>query len=125
DQSDTYVDFFAHVIFQLFQDEGLVLMDSGDRRIRAVEKEYFQAIIDHQPTISKGVYQTLHELKKQGYPISLDVEENSAHLFYQDHHERILLVRTEAGDWVGTYVEVHITTTVIHHISKNSPNSLS
>src|SRR5699024_1774388 len=125
DQSDTYVDFFAHVIFQLFQDEGLVLMDSGDRRIRAVEKEYFQAIIDHQPTISKGVYQTLHELKKQGYPISLDVEENSAHLFYHDHHERILLVRNEAGDWVGKNGEVKLTTAEIQHIATHSPERLS
>ncbi|HEX6594834.1 MAG TPA: bacillithiol biosynthesis cysteine-adding enzyme BshC [Bacillota bacterium] len=124
-QSETYVDFFARVIFQLFPDEGLVLLDSGDPTIRSLENDYFQAMIEQQPTISKGVYHTLHELKEKNYPISLNIAENSAHLFYHKHGERILLVRDEAKNWVGKNDEVKLTTDELRKVALYTPERLS
>src|SRR5699024_5218226 len=67
EQSTTYVDFFARLIFQLFEEEGLVLIDSGSPEIRKLESEYFIQLIDKQPNIAKGVYQTYQQLSQLGY----------------------------------------------------------
>src|SRR5699024_3073680 len=41
DRSITYVDFFARVINVLFKDSGLVLVDSGNPKLRQMESEHF------------------------------------------------------------------------------------
>src|SRR5690625_5299050 len=39
EQSETFVDFFARFIFQLFGSEGIVLIDSADENLRHIESE--------------------------------------------------------------------------------------
>lgn len=125
DQSTTYVDFFARLIFQLFQEEGLVLIDSGSPEIRHLESEYFVQLIEKQADISKTVYDSFHQLTQLGYSISLDVELNDCHLFIYDHGERILLERNEFGEWVGKQNEIKLTTEELLDIAKNTPELLS
>ncbi|SET30175.1 bacillithiol biosynthesis cysteine-adding enzyme BshC [Oceanobacillus limi] len=124
-KSETYIDFFARVIFQLFDDEGIVLIDSGDARIRNLESEYFMKMIDHQHELSEGVYQSSEIIRQEGYSISLDVERDDAHLFYHHNSERILLKRNEAGEWVGKQNEVRLTTDAIRKIAETTPENLS
>lgn len=40
-ESTTIVDFFSYITMSLFQDYGLLLVDSGDKEIRKLEKEIF------------------------------------------------------------------------------------
>src|SRR5690625_2971933 len=47
-ESNTYVDFFARLIYHLFDKEGLVLMDSDHRKLRQIESEYFVNLIENQ-----------------------------------------------------------------------------
>lgn len=125
DQSTTYVDFFARLIFQLFKEEGLVLIDSGSPEIRHLESEYFVQLIERQSAISEGVYQSFQQLTQLGYSISLDVELNDCHLFIYDQGERILLERNESGEWVGKQNEIKLTTKELLSIAKNTPELLS
>ncbi len=125
DQSTTYVDFFARLVFQLFQEEGLVLIDSASTELRRLESEYFVNLIEKQSEISKGVYHSFQRLSQSGYSISLDVELNDGHLFVYDNDERILLERNEAGEWVGKQNEIQLTTRELLDIAKETPELLS
>src|SRR5699024_12607344 len=64
--SYSYVDFFARLIFQLFDREGLVLIDSNSKDIRQIESNYFLKLIEKQEQISTGVYGALSDLKRSG-----------------------------------------------------------
>lgn len=125
DKSETYVDFFARVIFQLFTEEGLVLIDSGHPDVRRLESTHFLQIIENQPKISEGVYRTKRQIEQDGYTLSLDAEPKDAHLFYHLNNERILLIRNEQGDWIGKQNEVSLTTDELIEIAKNNPELLS
>ncbi|UFU00932.1 bacillithiol biosynthesis cysteine-adding enzyme BshC [Radiobacillus kanasensis] len=124
DQSETFVDFFAKLIFYLFEQEGLVLMDSNDSRVRKLESDYFLQMIKEQPNISGGVYQTLRQLQQRGYSVSVDAEENDGHLFIQLNGERILLIRN-GSDWVGKQGECRYSQEEMLEIARNTPELLS
>ncbi|PAV29906.1 bacillithiol biosynthesis cysteine-adding enzyme BshC [Virgibacillus profundi] len=125
DKSTTYVDFFARVIFQLFNDEGLVLIDSGHPKVREMENSHFLQLIERQPEISSGVYAAAEQLEQNGYSLAMDVEENDAHLFYHLNNERVLLTRNENGEWIGKQNEVILTTDELITIAKKQPELLS
>lgn len=124
-ESNTYVDFFARVIYQLFDEEGIVLVDSGSHEIRNLERNHFVTLIENQTEISEGVHSSLQQIKQQGYSVSLDVEPSDAHLFYHKDKERILLARNENNDWIGKQNEVLLTNHEMVDIAKNNPELLS
>jgi len=125
DVSHTYVDFFAQIIFRLFKDEGIVLIDSGHERVRKLEAEHFQNMIKAQPGISEGVYIALADLNKKGYTVSLDAELKDGHLFYHKNKERILLTRDLSGKWFGKKNEISLTTDELMATARNNPEQLS
>lgn len=125
DQSTTYVDFFARLIFQLFEDEGLVLIDSGSPELRRLESDYFVQLIERQPEISKGVYDSYQQLAQLGYSVALDVELNDCHLFIYQNNERILLEKNERGEWIGKQNEIKLTTNELLDIAQKTPELLS
>ncbi|WP_272466748.1 bacillithiol biosynthesis cysteine-adding enzyme BshC [Terrihalobacillus insolitus] len=123
--AETYVDFFARLVHQLFHEEGVVLIDSGDHSIRKLERDHFKTIIENQEVMSKGVYQALQAQSQNGFGIPLDIEETDAHLFYHKDGERILLKRTEKGEWEGKQKECTFTTEELLHIASEKPELLS
>lgn len=123
--SKTYVDFFARLIFQLFEKDGLVLMDSGSKYIREIERDYFIKMIENQSDISTSVYQSYQKLSQEGYSVMLDVEKNDAHLFYQKDNERILLEKNVHDEWIGKQNEVKLTTDELIDVAKETPYLLS
>lgn len=125
DESHTYVDFFAKLIFQLFTEEGLVLVDSGSSEMRQLESDYFVKLINNQPHISEGVHKSFQQLIQLGYSIPLEVEASDAHLFIHENNERILLVRSESGEWIGKQNEVKYTTEELLDIAMETPELLS
>ncbi|MDC3416489.1 bacillithiol biosynthesis cysteine-adding enzyme BshC [Aquibacillus salsiterrae] len=122
--SNTYVDFFARLIFNFFESEGLVLIDSGNSKVRGMESDFFCQLINKQPKISERVFNTLQELRSAGYSLSVDVDENEGHLFYHKNGERILLVK-EGELWVGKQGECSFNTEELLAIAKESPELLS
>lgn len=124
-ESSTYVDFFARLIFQLFRNDGLVLIDSGDEAVRKIESEYFLQMINKQSEISLGVYNSFQELSKDGYSVPLEVTLDNGNLFYHKDSERILLHVNEEGNWVGKQMEVVITREELLSIAKDRPELLS
>lgn len=125
EKATTFVDFFAHVIFDLFPDEGLVLIDAANKELRALESDYFQTMLEYERPIAESVYTSIQQLQQKGYAIPLEVEEADAHLFYHDaQNERVLLKRF-ANDFVGKNDEVQLTKKQLLNIAKETPEKLS
>lgn len=124
-QSVTYVDFFARIIFDLFEDEGLVLIDSGHPEVRKLEAGHFGHLIEAQPKFAQGVVAAASNLQRMGYTAALDATPEDAHLFLHNNEERILLVRNRNGDWIGKQNEVSLTTEELLEIAKNEPERIS
>lgn len=124
-KSTTFVDFFARCMFDIFTEEGLVLFDSGNAKMRRFESNYFMMQIEQQEQISAGVYGSLQDLKRCGYNVELEADSHNTHLFYHVNHERVLLYRTADGDWIGKNNEVKLTTDQIKDIATHRPQLLS
>ncbi|MFC3040235.1 bacillithiol biosynthesis cysteine-adding enzyme BshC [Virgibacillus xinjiangensis] len=125
EQSLTYVDFFAQLIFRLFEKEGIVLVDSGSTELRQLESSHFVQMVERQQEINGGVMEAYEQLRKKGYSISLEIEEDQANLFYHLNGERILLYRDEEGNWKGKQDEVKMTTEELIAVAKSHPEQLS
>lgn len=89
--SSTYVDFFGRLIMELFKEEGLVLVDSGDSELRRLEATFFQKILHQHEGIQSGLQQQQEMLRKRGYTPLIAAKENSLHLFIHEEGERWLL----------------------------------
>ncbi|URM31808.1 bacillithiol biosynthesis cysteine-adding enzyme BshC [Cytobacillus firmus] len=91
--SHTYVDFFAGIIMHLFKETGLLLVDSGDQRLRKLESSIFGKQIKGFEEITNRVKSQQQNLENSGFPNAIDLSDNAANLFYYDekHKERILL----------------------------------
>ncbi|PGL70028.1 bacillithiol biosynthesis cysteine-adding enzyme BshC [Bacillus sp. AFS055030] len=95
EQSTTYVDFFAKIIFKLFQKEGLVLIDADDPNVRKLESSLFNEMIQKQDIVRGVLKDTKSRLIKSGYHESLHISEQSIHLFYHSNEGRQLLEVSE------------------------------
>ncbi|MFD1018072.1 bacillithiol biosynthesis cysteine-adding enzyme BshC [Thalassobacillus hwangdonensis] len=125
EDATSYVDFFVKVIYRLFNEEGIVLIDSNHPELREMESGHFVRMIENNENIARGVYASCHESALQGFPVALDSELNDAHLFYHLDGERILLVRDEEGKYIGKQHEVAFTREELLDIARNEPEKLS
>ncbi|MEH7512657.1 bacillithiol biosynthesis cysteine-adding enzyme BshC [Gottfriedia acidiceleris] len=95
EQSTTYVDFFAKIIFKLFKKEGLVLVDADDPNVRELESSLFNEMIQKQDIVRGVLKDTKSRLIKSGYHETLQISEQSIHLFYHSNEGRQLLEVSE------------------------------
>ncbi|MDQ0244200.1 bacillithiol biosynthesis cysteine-adding enzyme BshC [Bacillus fengqiuensis] len=123
ESSHTYVDFFAKLTMKLFAGTGLVLMDSASPELRKVESSFFMQLIEENEQLSKAVLKQ-QRLVEQQHPRSIQVDEQTAHLFYYDNNERILLER-RAGRFEGKSNETVLTKEELLQIARTSPELLS
>ena len=126
--SQTYVDFFAGIIMHLFKETGLLLVDSGDPRLRKLESSIFGKQIKGFDEITNRVKSQQHNLKNAGFPNAIDLSENAANLFYYDekHKERVLLdLNQEKKVFTGKECFHEFTMSELLEIAENQPERLS
>lgn len=127
-KSQTFVDFFANMIMYLFKDYGILLIDSGDKGLRSLEKEIFIKQISQYRKITSAVLTQQAELSKAGMKNTIDINEASANLFYYDEkiNERILLqFEQETGMFIGKNKEVSFSEEELQAIATEYPEKLS
>lgn len=92
-KSTTFVDFFAHIVMELFKEDGLLIVDSGNADFRQLQKEFLKQQIDQHDAITFSLLEQQKEISKAGFPLAIEASEHSANLFYYDskRQERILL----------------------------------
>lgn len=127
-KAESFVDFFATIIMELFKDSGLLIVDSGDKDLRKLEKEYFINQIKNHREITSAVLGQQEETKAAGFSNMIDINENTANLFFYDEHvkERILLqFDPQSGGFTGKNGEVSFTYDELMEIANEFPEKLS
>jgi bacillithiol biosynthesis cysteine-adding enzyme BshC len=125
-ESNTYVDFFAKIIFKMFKKEGLVLIDADDPNVRKLESDLFEEMINRQDIVRSVLKDTKRKLTNTGYQETLFISEQAIHLFYHSNEGRQLLEVTENEDQFSTKNKrVNFTKEDLCKVAKNTPELLS
>ncbi|AST92152.1 MULTISPECIES: bacillithiol biosynthesis cysteine-adding enzyme BshC [Sutcliffiella] len=90
-QSESYVDFFSFIVSDLFQSQGLVLMNAADSKVREMESSYFTLLMKKNREITNAVLQTQKELSSLNYSETLDIPSTAMNMFIHIDGERRLL----------------------------------
>ncbi|MCP8970253.1 bacillithiol biosynthesis cysteine-adding enzyme BshC [Ectobacillus ponti] len=95
--SRTYVDFFARLITVLFQEQGLILVDSGHDELRRIEKPFLLKLLQSQEGIRGALARQQEKVQQAGYPLMITTKPTSIHLFFHTESGRHLLHREAGG----------------------------
>ncbi|WP_066252573.1 bacillithiol biosynthesis cysteine-adding enzyme BshC [Neobacillus drentensis] len=126
--SYTFVDFFANIIMELFKDYGLLIVDSGNKEFRQLQKEFFKSQIFHHEAITDKLLEQQRKIEKSGFPITIEASEENANLFYYDRNmgERILLEYDRGNDrFVGKSGSLAFTREHLVVLAEENPAYLS
>lgn len=127
-ESDTIVDFFSYMTMSLFKDYGLLLVDSGDKEIRKLEKEIFLKQINEFQQLADAVSEQQKLVQDSGYSLVIEMAENPVNLFYYDEveQERVLLqYDVEDKRFIGKDKTVSFTMDELREIASEFPHKLS
>ncbi|MGW8458007.1 bacillithiol biosynthesis cysteine-adding enzyme BshC [Bacillus atrophaeus] len=95
--STTFTDFFEHLIAAMFQEEGLVLLNSGDPGIKKLETAMFQKILRLNGELANSVAEQQLLMNQTGYQPIIESGKDQANLFYEYETERFLIEKDNAG----------------------------
>ncbi|MGG3926375.1 bacillithiol biosynthesis cysteine-adding enzyme BshC [Metabacillus fastidiosus] len=98
-RADSFVQVFEELILEMFQDEGLVLINSGDHRLRELEKNCFFEIIEKNSAVGQAVQKKQDCMREHGYKPIIEMKEESANLFYHHDGERYLMDRCSENEF--------------------------
>ena len=127
-KSKTFVDFFAHIIMELFKKEGLLIIDSGYAGLRNLEKEIFISQVEQATKVTKSVKDMQKKLMNMDFQPSIDLSDQAANLFYYDekYKERILLEFDEIDQlFIGKNGAVRFTENELIQVASEFPYKLS
>ncbi|MFJ6207865.1 bacillithiol biosynthesis cysteine-adding enzyme BshC [Lysinibacillus sp. NPDC092081] len=121
---DTFTDFFAQLMNQLFKDEGLLMIDAADFNFRQYERENFTRIIHKNEEIAKVVTEKEVELELAGYGNPILATNEAANLFYVEDGERHLLERKNQ-QFVNLAANIKLSREEVLRIAEKHPEQLS
>ncbi|MDD1369078.1 bacillithiol biosynthesis cysteine-adding enzyme BshC, partial [Bacillus sp. MHSD17] len=99
-KSNTYVDFFGHLIMKMFVNSGLILVDSHHPELRKLEVPFFKQIVGKYKDVQEGLHNQQEVIKKLGYKPIIETKSNAIHIFMEIDNERVLL-EDDQGRFVG------------------------
>ncbi|RSD28118.1 bacillithiol biosynthesis cysteine-adding enzyme BshC [Mesobacillus subterraneus] len=126
--AESFVDFFAMIIMELFKDSGLLIVDSGNKELRKLEKEYFVNQIKSHREITSAVLGQQERTQSAGFSHMIDISEQAANLFFYDEkvNERILLqFDPQSGGFTGKNGEISFTYDELVEMANEYPEKLS
>jgi bacillithiol synthase len=126
--AESFVDFFASIIMELFKGSGLLIVDSGNKELRKLEKEYFMDQIKNHREITSAVLGQQQKTEASGFANMIDIGANAANIFYYDEevNERILLqFDPQSGGFAGKNGEVTFSFAELMEIANEYPEKLS
>lgn len=127
-KSDTFVDLFAYIIMAMFKDTGLLLVDSGDRQFRQLQKEILKKQIRLSKEVTQSVFMQQENLKNAGISNSIDITAHAANLFYYDEkqHDRLLLeYHQESALFSDKEQTIQFSLEELLQVAEESPEKLS
>ncbi|MEK4228638.1 bacillithiol biosynthesis cysteine-adding enzyme BshC [Solibacillus sp. FSL H8-0538] len=122
--SETFTDFFATLMNELFAKHGLLMIDAANGAFRQYEKSFFAAIIQHNEQIAKVVVEQERELMEAGYGMPIEANADNANLFYVQDGERFLL-ECKNEQFRNVLAHIKFTKDELLDLAKNTPEKLS
>ncbi|WP_258000380.1 bacillithiol biosynthesis cysteine-adding enzyme BshC [Bacillus sp. Marseille-P3661] len=123
-RSKTYVDFFIRLVYRLFPNEGLIVVDSGDAGFRKIGSSFMKSIIMNNDILREKVIMKQMLLKESGFGEPIEINEHNAHLFYMKDGERVLLEKYN-DRYIGKSHDCQFSQSELETIAINSPALLS
>lgn len=123
-KSETFTDFFARLMNQLFKDEGLLFIDAADYNFRQYESNNFAHIIQHSEEIARVVTEKEELLEQTGYGKPILATREAANLFYVEDGERHLLERKN-DLFINLAANLKFTREELLEIAEKYPERLS
>lgn len=123
-KSVTYVDFFINIVFRLFKEHGLIVVDSGDAGFRKIGSPFMETIIRKNSELGEKVLCGQLTLKELGYGQPIEINEHNAHLFLIQDGERILLERSKT-QFVGKNNECQFENSALLELNHKQPELFS
>ncbi|KAB2335313.1 bacillithiol biosynthesis cysteine-adding enzyme BshC [Bacillus mesophilum] len=127
-KSDTFVDLFGYIIMAMFKDTGLLLVDSGDRQFRQLQKEILKKQIRMSKEVTQSVFMQQKNLLNAGISNSIDITAHAANLFYYDEkqHDRLLLeYHQESALFTDKEQSIQFSLEELLQVAEDSPEKLS
>ncbi|WP_413301471.1 bacillithiol biosynthesis cysteine-adding enzyme BshC [Bacillus sp. 1P10SD] len=127
-RSENFVDFFANIIMALFKDYGLLIVDSGNKDFRSIQRDFFTQQIENHENITFSVLEQQKQIGNKGYPITIDISDQAANLFFYDQkqNERILLeYNRELNRFVGKSGTASFSKEELMELVNKKPEQLS
>lgn len=124
EQSLTYTDFFAYMITELFKEEGLILVDSGNPHLRELEASFFEKLVKHEQGIRESLSVQQNKIRRNHYTPLITTKQNAIHLFLKVDGERWLLEK-EDDFFVCKEGEIRFTTDELLQIIRQTPERVS
>lgn len=88
---------FARLLHQLFGRYGLLMIDSTYEPLRRLEAPFFEWLIRDNEKFNQAVMDQASWLEEAGYPVTVDLEVDKAHLFLSVDGQRQALYRRPDG----------------------------
>ncbi|MGE7934391.1 bacillithiol biosynthesis cysteine-adding enzyme BshC [Viridibacillus arvi] len=123
-KSHTYTDFFTQLMHWFFKEEGLLLLDAADPKLRAYEAPYFERLVNHSEEIAAVVSSREALLADNGYGTPIGATKENANLFYVKEGERFLLERKD-GKFINDVANVQFTKEELLQLATEQPACLS
>ncbi|MGE7917761.1 bacillithiol biosynthesis cysteine-adding enzyme BshC [Viridibacillus sp. NPDC093762] len=123
-KSHTYTDFFAQLMHWFFKEEGLLLLDAADPKLRTYEAPYFERLVNHSEEIAAVVSYREALLADNGYGTPIGATKENANLFYVKEGERFLLERKD-GKFINNVANVQFTKEELLQLATEQPACLS
>ncbi|MGE7940816.1 bacillithiol biosynthesis cysteine-adding enzyme BshC [Lysinibacillus xylanilyticus] len=123
-KSETFTDFFARLMNQLFEDEGLLMIDAADFKFRQSESENFTHIIRNNEEIARVVTEKEAQLASAGYGEPILATDEAANLFFVEDGERHLLERKNQL-FVNLAANIKMSREELLEIANKHPEQLS
>ncbi|WP_438316884.1 bacillithiol biosynthesis cysteine-adding enzyme BshC [Sporosarcina sp. FA9] len=123
-KESTFTGFFVRLMNGLFQDEGLLFLDSAYQPLREIESDYFIQLINESEEIASLIHQKEQQFDSAGFGTPMDVKLDGANLFFVHETGRVLLTR-ENSYFINDSVGIRFTKEELLKIAKQEPWLLS
>lgn len=124
EREKTFTGFFVRLMNGLFQEQGLLFIDSAFPALRQLESDYFAALIKEAPQLARLIYEKEQSFEQEGFGVPISAQEDAAHLFYVHETGRVLLTR-EHEEFVNHASGLRFSKDVLIRIAETEPWQLS
>ncbi|MDB5083424.1 MAG: hypothetical protein JWN30_310 [Bacilli bacterium] len=124
-RTSNMADWYAAFLAQIFQGTGLVFVNPTSRVMRSLVSERFVELILDNARFRKAVETGTEKLKEAGYPVQVELMQNSALLFLEYQGARVALEADQAGAFTLRGEGVVLTKQELVEIARREPTRLS